>query len=96
MPRKADFANLPGLVDTHQIALALLRRREVKQELDEAVPLASGVSPSPRSSKSTAVPHHLVVTQHVRTPFAADNFAMHTDDQHFFAIRSVKEPVRLR
>ena len=88
--RKAEFPVLFRFVDTRQKALSLFLVREVEEELDDAGSIDVKMFLQIHDRTIPVVPDLLVVMRRVRDRFAAENFGMHANDQHFLVIGSVE------
>ena len=89
--RQAELPVFCRLIDTCQKALALLLLREMEEELDDARTADVEMFLQIRDLTIPVLPDRLVVTRRIREPLAAENLVMHTDDQHFLVIGTVKD-----
>ena len=87
---KLTWSANDSFVNPRQKALALLLLREMEEELDDAGAVDVQVSLEVHDRAIPVMPEFLVVMGCVQEPFAAKNVAMHSDDQYFLVIGSVK------
>src|SRR5664280_690838 len=90
--RKAEFPVLFRHIDALKKTLSLFLLRDVEEKLDDAGSVAVEVLLQIHNRTIPVAPDLLVVMRRVRNRFAAENLGMHTDDQYFLVIGSVKDP----
>ena len=89
--RGAEFPVLFRLIDARQKALSLFFLREMEEELDDAGSVAVEVFLQIHDRTIPVVPDRLVVVWRAGSPFAAENFAVHADDQHLLVVRPIED-----
>ena len=82
------------LIDARQKALSLFFLRKMQEELDDAGSVAVEVFLQIHDRTIPVVPNRLVVVWRAGNAFAAENFAVHADDQHFLVVGPIEDAIR--
>jgi hypothetical protein len=91
MSAALNFQFFSGSSMRAQKALSLFFLREMEEELDDAGSVAVEVFLQIHDRTIPVVPDRLVVVWRAGSPFAAENFAVHADDQHLLVVRPIED-----